>query len=377
MKNLLIATNYIGFFHFLWDDIDIYNQLGYKIYALADNSKNEYNTIKILEEKGVAFFDARIDGKKPLSKKNFQYYMTVKKLQRRYKFEVVHCHTPIVGLIIRYAFRKYRKIGTKVIYTTHGLAYTHLSSKKEHLVFHSIESFASRFSDAIITINLEDYNNVLKLHCKNVYHINGVGVDIAKYKDIVIDKFEYRKKLGISDDKIMILSIGELSIRKNHIVIVDAISKLKNKDNYVFAICGRRMTGSGTGDLIQKMAEEKGVNVKFLGFRDDIPNIVHCADIGAIPSIREGLGLAGIEMLSAGIPLVGSDVQGIREYIINGKTGFLCNPYDAESFAEAIEKLSSDEFRKSLRENCLEVVKKFDKKISVSQREKIYREILS
>lgn len=118
------------------------------------------------------------------------------------------------------------------------------------------------------------------------------------------------------------------------------------------------------------------MNVKFLGFRDDIPNIVHCADIGAIPSIREGLGLSGIETLSAGVPMIGSDVQGIREYIINGKTGFLCEPFDSKAFAEAIDKLSDKEYRASLRTNCLEIVKKFDKKISVAQREKIYKEIL-
>ena len=376
MKNLLIATNYIGFFHFLWDDIDIYNQLGYKIYAIADNSKNESHTITILKEKGVVFIDAKIDGKSPLTKNNFSYYLTIKNLIKQFHFDVIHCHTPIVGLLVRYAAIKCRHHGTKVIYTTHGLAYTHLSSKKEFIIYHAIESFASRFCDAIITINLEDYNNARKLHCKNVYHINGVGVDVEKYKHVSINRERYREQIGIPYDKIMILSIGKLSTRKNHVVIVDAISKLKDKDNYVYAICGRRMTGSGTGDLIQKMAEEKGVNVKFLGFRDDIPNIVHCADIGAIPSIREGLGLSGIETLSAGVPMIGSDVQGIREYIINGKTGFLCEPFDSKAFAEAIDKLSDKEYRASLRTNCLEIVKKFDKKISVAQREKIYKEIL-
>lgn len=376
MKNLLIATNYIGFFHFLWDDIDIYNQLGYKIYAIADNSKNESYTIKIMKEKGVVFIDAKIDGKSPFTKKNFSYFQTVKNLIKQLHFDVIHCHTPIVGLLVRYAAIKCRLHGTRVIYTTHGLAYTHLSSKKEFIIYHTIESFASRFCDAIITINLEDYNNARKLHCKKVYHINGVGVDVGKYENVCIDRKMYREQIGIPNDKIMILSIGELSTRKNHVVIVDAISKLKDKDNYVFAICGRRMTGSGTGDLIQKMAEEKGVNVKFLGFRNDIPNIVHCADIGAIPSIREGLGLSGIETLSAGVPMVGSDVQGIREYIINGKTGFLCNPFDSNSFAEAIYRLSDKEYRDSLKKNCLNVVKKFDKNFSIAQREKIYKEIL-
>lgn len=375
-KKILIAANYIGFFHFLWDDINIYNHLGYKIYAIADNGKNETYTLEIMRKKNVTFIDGKLDSKKPLTQKNIEYYKQINNLLKKYHFDLIHCHTPIVGLIVRFAARQYRKYGTKIIYTTHGLAYTHLSSMKEYLVYHSIEDFASRFCDAIITINKEDFYQAKKLHCQKVYHINGVGVDTRKISSIIIDKAKYRQKIGIPNDKIMILSIGELSVRKNHIVIVEAISKLKEKDQYIFAICGRKMTGSGTEELLRKKAAEKGVNVIFLGFRNDIPEIVHCADIGAIPSLREGLGLSGIETLSAGVPMIGSDVQGIREYIINGKTGFLCNPHDSVGFAKAIKILSDSNYRNSLRLSCLDIVKNFDKSISIQQRQKIYSEIL-
>lgn len=97
---------------------------------MADNSKNESHTLKIMQEKNVTFIDAKIDGKIPFTKNNIRYFQTIKKLMKQQRFDVVHCHTPIVGLLVRYAARKYRKHGTKVIYTTHGLAYTHLSSKK-------------------------------------------------------------------------------------------------------------------------------------------------------------------------------------------------------------------------------------------------------
>lgn len=376
-KKVLIAVNFIGFVNFLWDDIDILNNLGYKITLIGDNSIKGNDALTYLEKKNVRLIDAKIESKSPISKDNFKLFSKYIKLLKKEHFDLIHCHTPIVGLYMRLAAGICKMSGTKVIYTTHGLAYTHLSSKKEYLKFHSIESFASRLCDAIITINLEDYNNARKLHCKNVYHINGVGVNISRYRDITIDKTKYREKLGIPDDKILILSIGELSERKNHIVIIKALSLLSDKSKYIYAICGGKIAGDGTGDTILKLANEKGVAVKLLGYRSDIPEIVHCADIGAIPSIREGLGLAGIETLSAGIPLVGSDVQGIREYIIDGKTGFLCNPYDVKSFAIAIDRLSIKEYRESLKDNCLNIVKKFDKKKSISQREKIYKELLA
>ena len=225
-KEALIAANFIGFFHFLWDDIDMLNQMGYKIYAIGDNEKKEDYTLKIMAEKNVTFIDAKIDAKSPFTKNNIVYYSKVKDLLKEHHFDVIHCHTPIVGLLVRCAARKYRKQGTVVIYTTHGLAFTHLSSKKEYFIYHTIEAFASRFCDAIITINKEDYESAKKLYCKNVFHINGVGVDTEKFKSADIDRDAYRKKINIPKDKLMILAIGELSYRKNHIVIVKALAKL-------------------------------------------------------------------------------------------------------------------------------------------------------
>lgn len=376
MKSALIAVNFIGFIHFLWDDIDLLNEMGYKVYVTADNGKNETDTLQMIAERNATFIDVKIDSKSPITKNNIKAFFFYKKLFLKYHFDLIHCHTPIVGLIVRLAARQQRKKGTIVIYTTHGLAFTHLSSKKEYFIYHTIESFASRYCDGIITINKEDYENAKNLHCKNVFHINGVGVNIQKYANVKVDKEEYRKKLGIAVNKIMVLSIGELSIRKNHQVVVEAISCLPHKEKYVFAICGREMTEGGTAEVIRRMAKDLNVAVVLLGFRHDIAEVIHCADIGAIPSIREGLGLAGIETLSVGIPLVGSDVQGIREYIINGETGFLCNPWDIDGYAKAIQKLSDKDLRIKMRPFCLDIVKKFDKKVSIEQRRRIYKILL-
>ena len=115
-KKALIAVNFIGFFHFLWDDIDMLNEMGYKVYAMGDNEKQEQHTLKIMEEKNVTFIDAKIDSKSPFTRNNWAYYKKVKGLLREHHFDLVHCHTPIVGLLVRLAARNYRKHGAKVIY---------------------------------------------------------------------------------------------------------------------------------------------------------------------------------------------------------------------------------------------------------------------
>lgn len=376
MKKVLIVANLGGFAHFLLSDIDILQKFGYEVYYAANGNKHGWEATKEeLEKRNVIFCQVDFDTKNPFTKQNYIAYKQINQILKREKFDLVHCHTPISGLLTRLAAKKYRKHGTKVIYTTHGFTFTSSSSKKSWIVYYTMESLFSRLSDAIVTINHEDYNNAKKMHCKEVFYISGVGVDIEKYKNVEIDRTAYRHKIGVQDDEIMILSVGELSERKNHQIIIEALSRIKEKEKYVYVICGSGIDG-GTGQYLKNLAEEKSVSLSLLGFRTDIPEITKCSDIGAIPSVREGLGLAGVQSLAAGIPVVGTDVQGIRDYIFENETGCLCKPYDADAFAKAIIYLSDSERREDMRENCIKAANKFDLVVSMKQREAIYRKIL-
>ena len=170
----------------------------------------------------------------------------------------------------------------------------------------------------------------------------------------------------------MILSLGELSVRKNHQIIVKAIASLPDKERYIYVICGVGING-GTGEIIQSLAKKLGVHVILLGYRYDIPEILRCSDIGALPSIREGLGLAGVQSLAAGIPIVATAVQGIKDYVIDGKTGYLSSAFDVNGFAEGIRKLSKPEIRKNMAKACIKKAKEFDESISLNQRQRIYK----
>jgi glycosyltransferase involved in cell wall biosynthesis len=170
--------------------------------------------------------------------------------------------------------------------------------------------------------------------------------------------------------------VGELSERKNHRVIIEALSKLED-ERYVFLICGKAMTNFGTYDFLKKYAEEKNVRVKFLGFRKDIPELNKCADIAVLPSLREGLGLAGIEALASGVPVIGSRVQGIKDYVIDGKTGYLCSPLNADEFADKIKLLSDVNLRRSMKNACIDKAEEFRMDISHKQMSEIYEQLLA
>lgn len=113
-----------------------------------------------------------------------------------------------------------------------------------------------------------------------------------------------------------------------------------------------------------------------LGVRFDIPQITAISDIGATPSIREGLGLAGIQSLVAGVPLVGTNVQGIKDHIINGETGYLAKADDAKGFANGIRLLADETTRGRMKEKCVEMPKNYSTEISQEQMETIYKQVL-
>ena len=222
-----------------------------------------------------------------------------------------------------------------MIYTTHGFYFHKHSSKKTWIVFHTIEDMMSRYCDAIITINREDYGNAKKLHCGKVFYIPGVGVDTKRFRDVDIDRSAYRKMLGIRDNQLLVLAVGELSHRKNHQIVVKALAKAQIPDA-VFMICGNAMTSANTKEELEQLAKEVGIDLRLMGLRDDIPQICKCADIGVMPSTREGLGLSGIEMLAAGLPVIASNVHGIVDYI----SGIMIYPSLDLGFPNNVQRLA-------------------------------------
>ena len=376
-KKILIVASLSGFVRaFLLDDIKILQSMGYTVYCAANGRVDDRTLEENIDEfktLGVSFVHVPFSSTNPFEKANWNAYKEIKNLLKNTSFDAIHVHTPIPGTIVRIAAIPYRK-KSKVIYTTHGFYFHKGAGRKAWLVFYPIEKIMSLFCDAIITINREDYTNAKKMLCKKVYHISGMGVDTKRY-GISINRDKLRNELKLNRSDIVILSIGELSERKNHQIIIKAVA-LRNNPNLIYLICGNAIEGVGTYTKLKELAEQLNVRVRFMGYRKDIPEICKASDIGAIPSTREGLGLAGIEMLAAGLPLVASRVHGIVDYAIEGKTAYLANPYSSKEFANCIHKLENNSVRKSMRQECVCMAKQFDMEVSHKQREHIYVDVL-
>lgn len=377
MKKVLIVTALAGFVRsFLKNDIVTLQEMGYTVECAAN--KNHPGAGKIEEffdEMNVKFYDVPFSSNSPFSKQTLVAYKSISQLLKNNSYEMIHVHTPIAGAVVKLAARKYRKKGCKIVYTTHGFYFHSQSSKKTWMLYFNFEKLLSKYTDYIITINKEDYSNAKKMYCKNIRYINGVGVNTEKFENVKIDKKAYREKENIATSDIVVMSVGELSNRKNHRIIVEALAKL-NDDRYLYIICGNDMNENGTSEQLKELAKEKNVRIRLLGLRDDIPQLCKMADIGAFPSSREGLGLAGIEMLASGMSIVSSNVQGIKDYMEDGKTGYAYNPSDADGFAEGIKKLTDENVREKMSEYCVRKAKQFDINISKTQMKHIYEEVL-
>lgn len=327
------------------------------------------NMIKRLADKGVPVIHVPIPRKitdvKGISKSITQ----VKKMCDENHYNLLHCHSPIGSVVARLAARNARKSGTKVIYTAHGFHFYKGAPKQNWILFYPVEKICSRWTDVLITINKEDYAFAKKhMSAGRVEYIPGIGVDTKKFQLENFDRVAKRQELGIKEDDFFVLSVGELNQNKNHEVIVRAIAKLNNpKIHYFIAGKGEK------ADYLQELAKQLGVNFHLLGYRTDIVELLNTADVYAFPSFREGLSVALMEAMAAGLPCVVSKIRGNVDLIEEGVGGYLSQPSDIEGFMLAMNELVSQKNnRNQYSDNNKKTVKNYDIEYVVNRVRKIY-----
>lgn len=306
----------------------------------------------------------------PLKKENIKAFLILKSLIDSENFSLIHCHTPVGGILTRLSAIKKRKSGTKVIYTAHGFHFFKGAPIINWLVYFTAEWFCSFFTDILITINKEDFHNAEKhLHAKRVEYIPGVGVDTDYFSGTQGSREALLSDIHAPKDSIILLSVGELSDRKNHQVSIKAVSQLKN-ENVHLVIAGR---GEKAGELEVLIKELKLENrVHLLGFRNDVAQLMKSVDIFVFPSLQEGLPVALMEAMACALPSVCSKIRGNVD-LIDDSCGILCEKDDITAFSQGIDKLACDKtLRESMAENALIKSKEYDIKIIEKYMKDIY-----
>lgn len=294
----------------------------------------------------------------PFKANNFLAYKKLKSLLNLHNYKLIHCHTPMGGVVTRLAANKSRKNGTRVIYTAHGFHFYKGAPLKNWALYYPIEYLLSGATDTLVTINKEDYSKARQtFKTKDIKYIPGVGVDLEKFIKDCVKKEAKRTELGIAQDSFCVLSVGELNENKNHEVIIKAIAKLNNPQ-ISYIICGVGESEDKLKKLIKSLNLES--QIKLVGYRKDIVEICKISDVFAFPSLREGLPLSLMEAMASGLPTICSRIRGNVDLVNENKGGFLVEPRDIDGYAEAIKELyNSPILRKNFSQYNLEYIKAF------------------
>lgn len=311
----------------------------------------------------------------PFSLKNLKAYFRLKKVIANGDYDVVHCNTPVGGILTRLAAnRKRRKGELKVIYQAHGFHFYKDGPKKNWLLWYPIEKWFSRYTTVLVTINQMDYQLAKKsFRAENVEYVPGVGLDLSRFEQAEAT-VDLRKEFDLDKDSKVVISVGELNWNKNQQVIIRALAQLQDSKLHFFLV------GNGPQeDYLRRLSREQDVEnqVHFLGYRRDVPALLKNADVYVFPSLREGLGMASIEAMATGLPIVTSNRHGINDYSQDGVTGFKYDPGDVQGFAEGIQKIVYDEELKCrMGQNNREVSKQYTVDASLSKIASVYRRFL-
>lgn len=355
-KRILVTSTDLMMVQFLVPHVINLSMNGYEVEIACSNVGNRINEIKEKLKGYVKKIHIVRLRRSPVAPINFVGYCDMKKVIKSGKYDLIWTNEPVMGIVTRLASQGVRKSGTKVMYMTHGFHFYTGAPKKNWIIFYSIEQWASRLCDIIVTVNREDYQRAKKMHAKSVKYIHGIGINPDRLsKDQTATNI--RQELNLNPDDFLVISVGELNENKNHQVIIKALGKLKDPQIH-YIICGK-------GDQLEKLkdlANELGIldNVHFLGYRMDVLDICKQADLFVFPSHREGLPIAPLEAMFCGLPLVTSNIRGPVDFMKEGKTGYLCSPDDVNAFAKNIKNLKMNpQLRIQMGKNCKKAVQPF------------------
>jgi glycosyltransferase involved in cell wall biosynthesis len=369
-KIALLATVYRHLEAFHIPYINLLQDKGFEIHAYASPDHGKEG----IQKQNVICHDISFS-RNPYSIGNIKAYFQLINSFKQEQFHLLHTHTPVASLIGRIAAKKAQI--PNVFYTAHGFHFFKGAPIKDWILYYTLEKLTARFIDFLITINKEDFTIAKKFPVrKRVFFVPGVGVstDYFDPKTEALIRIKKRKELGLNQDDTVILSVAELNTNKNQIQLIKAVKEL-NIQTVKCLLVGQGEDMNYLKNIITNLGLDN--NIKLLGFRNDIRELLAASDIFALMSKREGLPKAILEALSAGKPIIATNVRGNRDLVMNGLNGYLVPVSDIDRTVEAFNILiyNSDD-RLIMGNNSKGLSANYDLKKIVCDMEKIYGEAL-
>ena len=303
--------------------------------------------------------------------KHLKAYRQLKKILAENDYEAVHTHTPVGSIVTRMAARAAHKKGLKVFYTCHGFHFYDGAPKKNWLLYFRIEKMAAKDTDLLITINREDAANAKKYFSCPVKMIDGVGIDTTKFntKLSAKKKAELKKEIGLNKDDFALCYVAEFIGRKNHVMLLNSVANIMRENkNIKLVLLGKGQDREKIELLTKELRIEK--QVLFLGYRNDVYNVLQCCNLCVSPSQSEGLGLGVLEAVLCGCSIVIADNRGHRDIVDDNKK-YLFNLNDINELEQKVRDAIKhpDKYH-------LDFPERYSLRSSLSEMKKIYEVFL-
>jgi glycosyltransferase involved in cell wall biosynthesis len=260
---------------------------------------------------------------------------------RREPYQIIHTHTSKGGFVGRLAARM---AGVPVIvHTAHGFAIHENSPLVSRLLYSTLERLASRWCDRIVSVSEFHRTWAIELGMCTPERIvaipNGTAEAARTHRT---GRAILRRQMGAEYGEFVVLSMARLAADKGLEYLLEAAARLPRN--------GRRIQIAIAGDgparqRLERIAIERGVTdrVTFLGFREDVGDLLAASDLVVLPSLREGLSIALLEAMAAGKPIIATSIGSQREVASQADMAQLVPPADARALSEAIERLAADQ----------------------------------
>ena len=262
-------------------------------------------------------------------------------LFRREKFDLVHAHMPISGLLARAAAKA---AGVpRIAYTCHGFLFNQPGPWWRRQLSLRLEQAGGRMTDVFLTVSEEEAADARRLgiHRGATAVLN--GRDPALYRPDPAARAALRAEFGAAEDDCVIVIVSRLVRHKGHPELLRAMEA--TPPNAVLWVVGERLASDHGEDLGPHFARAEaalGRRIRRLGYRHDVARILAAADVFCLPSHFEGLPMSVIEAMMTGLPVVATDIRGPREQVVDGVTGCLVPAMQDAPLGAALARLAAD-----------------------------------
>ena len=268
-------------------------------------------------------------------------FFSLLRIIRREKPHIVHTHTSKAGILGRWAAYFCRV--PIIVHTPHGHVFWGYFHSWQTRLFILLERWTGRITNAIVTLTPQEKADHLRFHIapEDKFTVIHSGVDLGGFLAHRSDPAETKASLGIPQEMIVVGTVGRLTAVKGQEVLIRTASELIRQGENIFLVF------LGDGELrlhLEQLATRLGIAgyVCFLGWRSDVARIMAVCDIFCLPSRNEGMGKVLVEAMAMGIPIIASDIGGIKDIVRPEENGLLIPVGDAAVWAEAISGLCRD-----------------------------------